>query len=109
MLQFIETLVVGLIVGLLARALKPGDDKMGILMTIVLGIVGSLLAGYVGRAAGWYAPGQGAGWIASIIGAILCAALWAPLGATMAMILGASVILAIRLLAAHYHWSLPKA
>lgn len=46
---------------------------------------------------------------ASIIGAILCVALWAPLGATMAMILGASVILAIRLLAAHYHWSLPKA
>ncbi|MBZ5791099.1 GlsB/YeaQ/YmgE family stress response membrane protein [Burkholderia sp. LMG 32019] len=71
MLQFIETLVVGLIVGLLARALKPGDDKMGILMTIVLGIVGSLFAGYVGRAAGWYAPGQGAGWIASIIGAIV--------------------------------------
>jgi uncharacterized membrane protein YeiH len=46
---------------------------------------------------------------ASIIGAILCAALWAPLGATMAMILGASVILIVRLLAAHYHWSLPKA
>ena len=46
---------------------------------------------------------------ASIIGAILCAALWAPLGATIAMILGVSVILAIRLLAAHYHWSLPKA
>lgn len=71
MLQFIETLVVGLIVGLLARALKPGDDKMGIVMTTVLGIVGSLAAGYVGRAAGWYAPGQGAGWIASIIGAIV--------------------------------------
>lgn len=46
---------------------------------------------------------------ASIIGAILCVALWTPLGTTMAMILGASVILAIRLLAAHYHWSLPKA
>ncbi|MBN3844034.1 MULTISPECIES: GlsB/YeaQ/YmgE family stress response membrane protein [Burkholderia] len=71
MLHFIETLVVGLIVGLLARALKPGDDKMGILMTTVLGIVGSLFAGYVGRAAGWYAPGQGAGWIASIVGAIV--------------------------------------
>jgi uncharacterized membrane protein YeaQ/YmgE (transglycosylase-associated protein family) len=67
MLQFIETLVVGL----LARALKPGDDKMGILMTVVLGVVGSLAAGYIGRAAGWYAPGQGAGWIASIIGAIV--------------------------------------
>lgn len=48
MLQFIETLVVGLIVGLLARALKPGDDKMGILMTVVLGVVGSLVAGYIG-------------------------------------------------------------
>ncbi|MGT0247809.1 GlsB/YeaQ/YmgE family stress response membrane protein [Burkholderia pyrrocinia] len=71
MLQFIETLVVGLIVGLLARALKPGDDKMGILMTAVLGVVGALVSGYVGRAAGWYAPGQGAGWIASIIGAIV--------------------------------------
>ena len=46
---------------------------------------------------------------ASIVGAILCAALWVPLGATAAMILGASVILTVRLLAAHYHWSLPKA
>ena len=46
---------------------------------------------------------------ASIIGAILCAALWGALGATAAMILGASVILTIRLLAAHYHWSLPRA
>ncbi|RQQ61392.1 GlsB/YeaQ/YmgE family stress response membrane protein [Burkholderia stagnalis] len=71
MLHFIETLVVGLIVGLLARALKPGDDKMGLIMTAVVGIVGSLIAGYLGRAAGWYAPGQGAGWIASIVGAIV--------------------------------------
>ncbi|WGS45816.1 GlsB/YeaQ/YmgE family stress response membrane protein [Burkholderia sp. JSH-S8] len=71
MLHFIETLVVGLIVGLLARALKPGDDKMGLVMTAVVGIVGSLIAGYIGRAAGWYAPGQGAGWIASIVGAIV--------------------------------------
>ena len=46
---------------------------------------------------------------ASILGAILCVALWQPLGATAAMILGAAVILAVRLLAAHYHWSLPKA
>ncbi|HEF4775660.1 MULTISPECIES: GlsB/YeaQ/YmgE family stress response membrane protein [Burkholderia] len=75
MLQFIETLVVGLIVGLLARALKPGDDKMSLLMTTIVGIVGSLIAGYVGRAAGWYAPGQGAGWLASIIGAIVLLAI----------------------------------
>ena len=46
---------------------------------------------------------------ASIIGAILCVVLWQPLGATTAMVLGAAVILAVRLLAAHYHWSLPRA
>ena len=46
---------------------------------------------------------------ASILGAILCVALWQPLGATAAMIIGASVILTVRLLAAHYHWSLPRA
>jgi uncharacterized membrane protein YeaQ/YmgE (transglycosylase-associated protein family) len=71
MLSFIGTLIVGLIVGLIARAIKPGDDKMGIIMTVILGIAGSLIAGYVGRAAGWYQPGQGAGWIASVIGAIV--------------------------------------
>jgi uncharacterized membrane protein YeaQ/YmgE (transglycosylase-associated protein family) len=62
---------VGLIVGLIARAIKPGDDKMGWIMTIILGILGSIVAGYVGRAAGWYQPGQPAGWIASVIGAIV--------------------------------------
>jgi uncharacterized membrane protein YeaQ/YmgE (transglycosylase-associated protein family) len=71
MLSFIGTLIVGLIVGLIARAIKPGDDKMGLIMTIILGIAGSLIAGYLGRAAGWYEPGQGAGWIASVIGAII--------------------------------------
>ncbi|ACC73814.1 GlsB/YeaQ/YmgE family stress response membrane protein [Paraburkholderia phymatum] len=71
MLSLIGTIVVGLVVGLIARALKPGDDSMGLIMTIVLGIAGSLLAGYIGRALGWYRPGQAAGWIASIIGAIV--------------------------------------
>ncbi|CAH2800948.1 MAG: putative membrane protein [uncultured Paraburkholderia sp.] len=67
MLSFIGTVIVGLI----ARALKPGDDRMGLIMTIILGIAGSLVAGYVGRALGWYQPGQPAGWIASVIGAIV--------------------------------------
>ncbi|QEI05212.1 GlsB/YeaQ/YmgE family stress response membrane protein [Pigmentiphaga aceris] len=71
MFAFIGMLIVGFIVGLLARALKPGDDKLGWIMTILLGIGGSLIAGYVGRAAGWYAPGEPVGWIASIIGAIV--------------------------------------
>ncbi|WP_025601980.1 GlsB/YeaQ/YmgE family stress response membrane protein [Burkholderia sp. WSM2230] len=71
MLSFIGTVIVGLIVGLIARAVKPGDDRMGLIMTIILGIAGSLIAGYVGRALGWYQPGQAAGWIASVIGAIV--------------------------------------
>jgi uncharacterized membrane protein YeaQ/YmgE (transglycosylase-associated protein family) len=76
MLAFIGTLIVGLVVGLIARALKPGDDSMGWIMTIVLGIAGSLIAGYVGRALGWYQPGQPAGWIASVIGAIVLLVIW---------------------------------
>ncbi|WP_423199527.1 MULTISPECIES: GlsB/YeaQ/YmgE family stress response membrane protein [unclassified Cupriavidus] len=71
MMAFLGTVFVGLVVGLIARAIKPGDDKMGWIMTILLGVLGAVVAGYVGRAAGWYQPGQAAGWIASIVGAII--------------------------------------
>ncbi|MDK3021937.1 GlsB/YeaQ/YmgE family stress response membrane protein [Cupriavidus taiwanensis] len=71
MMAFIGTVFVGLIVGLIARAIKPGDDKLGWIMTIVLGVLGSVVAGYVGRALGWYQPGEPAGWVASVIGAIV--------------------------------------
>jgi uncharacterized membrane protein YeaQ/YmgE (transglycosylase-associated protein family) len=71
MMSLIGTLVIGLLVGLVARAVKPGDDRMGWIMTVVLGIAGSLLAGYLGAALGWYTPGQPAGFIASVIGAIV--------------------------------------
>ncbi|CAB3716451.1 GlsB/YeaQ/YmgE family stress response membrane protein [Paraburkholderia rhynchosiae] len=71
MLSFIGTVIVGFVVGLIARAVKPGNDKMGLIMTIILGIAGSLIAGYVGRALGWYQPGQAAGWVASVIGAMV--------------------------------------
>lgn len=67
----IGTIIVGFIVGLIARALHPGDDKIGWLWTILLGIGGSLLAGFVGRGLGWYEPDQAAGWIASTIFAII--------------------------------------
>lgn len=67
----ISMIVVGLIIGLIARAIMPGEQKMGIILTIILGILGSVVAGYLGGAVGWYAPGQGAGWIGSIIGAII--------------------------------------
>lgn len=71
MFAILGTIVVGLIVGLIARAVKPGDDKLGWIMTIVLGVGGSFLARYVGAAMGWYAPGAPAGWLASIVGAIV--------------------------------------
>ncbi|AHB04177.1 MULTISPECIES: GlsB/YeaQ/YmgE family stress response membrane protein [Pandoraea] len=67
----IGTIVVGLVVGLIARALHPGRDSMGIIMTIILGIAGALLAKYVGQILHIYTEGQAAGWIASIIGAIV--------------------------------------
>ena len=71
MWSILGTIFVGLIVGLIARALKPGDDGMGWIMTILLGIAGSFGASYVGEALGWYQHGQAAGWIASIVGAIV--------------------------------------
>jgi uncharacterized membrane protein YeaQ/YmgE (transglycosylase-associated protein family) len=67
----ITTIVVGLIVGALARFIMPGDQKMGWIMTCLLGIGGSLGAGYVGQALGMYAVGQPAGWIASVVGALV--------------------------------------
>ena len=67
----IYTIVIGFIVGLVARFLKPGDDSMGWIMTILLGIGGALLATYGGQALGIYQAGQGAGFIGSVIGAIV--------------------------------------
>jgi uncharacterized membrane protein YeaQ/YmgE (transglycosylase-associated protein family) len=66
----IGTIIVGLIVGALARFVLPGDQKMGWILTILLGIAGSLVAGFVGQALGWYAVGEPAGWIASVLGAV---------------------------------------
>ena len=67
----ISTIVVGLIVGAIARFVLPGEQKMGWIMTCLLGVAGSLVAGFVGQALGWYAAGQPAGWIASVIGAAI--------------------------------------
>lgn len=71
MFSLIGTIIVGFVVGLIARAVKPGDDKLGWVMTIVLGIAGALVAGYLGRALGWYNAGEPAGWIASVVGAVI--------------------------------------
>ena len=70
-MELIGTIVVGFIVGLLAKLLHPGKENMGIIMTTLLGIAGSLVATYGGQAIGFYKAGQGAGWIAATLGAII--------------------------------------
>ena len=70
-MSIIVTIVIGLIVGLVARFLKPGNDPLGWIMTIILGIAGSFLASYAGSAMGWYRPGQTAGFLASVVGAVI--------------------------------------
>ncbi|HEX7889921.1 MAG TPA: GlsB/YeaQ/YmgE family stress response membrane protein [Ramlibacter sp.] len=70
-MSIIGTIIVGFVVGLLARALKPGNDRMGIILTTLLGIAGAFLASFVGQAMGWYRANEPAGWIASVIGAIV--------------------------------------
>ena len=67
----IGTIFIGLIVGLVARFLKPGNDPMGWIMTILLGIGGSLAATYGGQALGIYHAGEGAGFIGAVFGAIV--------------------------------------
>lgn len=69
-------IVVGFIVGLIARAIMPGNQNMGIVLTTLLGIAGSVVAGFLGRGLGWYGTGDVAGWIASVLGAILVLFLW---------------------------------
>lgn len=72
----IMTLVIGLLVGIVAKFLKPGKDPGGIIVTILLGIAGSFVATYAGQAIGWYTVGQTAGFIASVIGAIVLLVLY---------------------------------
>ena len=71
MFSLIGTLLVGLIVGAIAKFVMPGKDPGGIIVTILLGIAGSVVASYLGRALGWYQEGQTAGWIMSVLGAVL--------------------------------------
>ena len=71
MLSLLGTLVIGLLAGWVARAIKPGNDSMGILMTMGLGVTGSFVASYGGAALGLYRPGQPVGFIASVVGALI--------------------------------------
>jgi uncharacterized membrane protein YeaQ/YmgE (transglycosylase-associated protein family) len=70
-MHIIGMIIIGLIVGIIAKLLMPGRDPGGFVITALLGIAGSFVAYYIGRAVGWYREGDSAGFIASVIGAII--------------------------------------
>ncbi|RZA05333.1 MAG: GlsB/YeaQ/YmgE family stress response membrane protein [Proteobacteria bacterium] len=67
----IWTIIIGFIVGIVARFLMPGRDPMGFVFTTILGIVGAVLAAFLGRSLGWYGEGDPAGFLASVVGAMI--------------------------------------
>jgi uncharacterized membrane protein YeaQ/YmgE (transglycosylase-associated protein family) len=76
MLHFLWLALIGLVIGFIARALHPGKDDIGFLMTAVLGIAGSFGATYLGQAIGWYKSGENAGFIMSVLGAVILLAIY---------------------------------
>jgi uncharacterized membrane protein YeaQ/YmgE (transglycosylase-associated protein family) len=78
-MSIVWTILIGFVAGLVARAIKPGNDAAGFIVTTLIGIAGSLIATYLGQAMGWYTAGQGAGFIASVVGAIVLLFIWGML------------------------------
>lgn len=72
----IWTIVLGFVIGVIAKLLHPGKENMGFIMTVLLGIGGAFAAGMVGQALGWYQAGEGAGFIASVVAAIVLLAIY---------------------------------
>jgi uncharacterized membrane protein YeaQ/YmgE (transglycosylase-associated protein family) len=70
-MSVLVTILIGLVVGIIAKFLMPGRDPGGMILTTLLGIAGAFLANFIGQKAGWYAPGEPAGFIAAVLGAML--------------------------------------
>jgi uncharacterized membrane protein YeaQ/YmgE (transglycosylase-associated protein family) len=75
-MNILAALFIGLIVGVVAKLLMPGKDPGGWIIAIVLGVAGSFLGGFLGRSLGWYADGEAAGFIMSVIGAMILLFIW---------------------------------
>jgi uncharacterized membrane protein YeaQ/YmgE (transglycosylase-associated protein family) len=75
-MAILSWIVFGLVIGLIAKLLMPGKDPGGFIITMLLGIAGALVGGFIGRAMGFYGPNQSAGWLMSILGAIILLALY---------------------------------
>ena len=76
MLHLLWIIIIGFVAGAVAKLIMPGKDPGGFIITIVLGIVGALLATFLGRLVGWYQPGQGAGFVAAIVGSVILLAIY---------------------------------
>ena len=72
----IWSIIIGFIAGLVAKFLMPGRDPGGFIITTLLGIIGAVVATYLGQAVGWYRPGEGAGFIGAVVGAVIVLAIY---------------------------------
>jgi uncharacterized membrane protein YeaQ/YmgE (transglycosylase-associated protein family) len=75
-MAILSWIVFGIVIGFIAKLLMPGRDPGGFIVTMLLGIAGALVGGFIGRAMGFYGPDQSAGWLMSILGAVLLLALY---------------------------------
>ena len=75
-MAILSWIVFGIVIGFIAKLLMPGRDPGGFIVTMLLGIAGALVGGFIGRAMGFYGPDQSAGWLMSILGAVLILALY---------------------------------
>ena len=75
-MAILSWIVFGLVIGIIAKLLMPGRDPGGFIVTILLGVAGALIGGFIGRAMGLYSAGQSAGWIMSVLGAVILLALY---------------------------------
>lgn len=84
-MHIIGTIIIGLLAGIVAKLLVPGRtyEPRGFILTVVLGIVGALVATYLGQAVGWYQPGQGAGFIGAVVGAVIILLVWGAVARSM--------------------------
>ena len=73
----IWTIIIGFLAGVVAKFVTPGSNEpSGFILTTILGIIGAIVATYLGQAMGWYAPGQGAGFIGAVVGAVIVLVVW---------------------------------
>ena len=76
MLSFLWAIIIGFLAGVVAKFLTPGRDAGGFIITALLGIAGAVVATWIGQAIGWYAPGQSAGFIGAVVGAVIILAIY---------------------------------